>query len=145
MLSVLDRQQLFTRLQQEEGLRLKPYKDENGHLTIGYGRNLDQDGIGPPEAEMLLQNDINVAQCGLDSRFDWFKMLDGVRAQAMVDIAFNLGIRGLMGFPKFLAAMGAHDYATAATELQNSKWFTEVGPRGVKLVSMIQTGQLPNS
>jgi hypothetical protein len=41
-----------------EGLRLKPYRDTVGKLTIGFGRNLEEKGISQLEAEFLLYQDI---------------------------------------------------------------------------------------
>lgn len=38
----------------DEGLRLKPYRDTVGKLTIGVGRNLDDVGITKDEAMHLL-------------------------------------------------------------------------------------------
>ena len=37
-----------------EGLRLKPYRDTAGKLTIGVGRNLDDVGVSEAEAFALL-------------------------------------------------------------------------------------------
>ena len=42
----------------DEGVRLKPYRDSVGKLTIGVGRNLDDKGLTRAEAEALLDNDI---------------------------------------------------------------------------------------
>lgn len=41
-----------------EGLKLKPYRDTVGKLTIGAGRNLNDLGISEREAMFLLDNDI---------------------------------------------------------------------------------------
>lgn len=54
----MDTQQLREQLERHEGLRLKPYKDTVGKLTIGIGRNLDDKGISRKEAFALLDNDI---------------------------------------------------------------------------------------
>jgi len=57
----MNMQRLQNTLEHHEGLRLKPYKDSVGKLTIGIGRNLDDVGISKSEALLLLQNDIDVA------------------------------------------------------------------------------------
>ena len=43
---------------QFEGLRLKPYNCPSGHLTIGYGHNLEANGITLEIAEELLKTDL---------------------------------------------------------------------------------------
>ncbi len=44
---------LIDLIKRHEGLSLKPYMDSRGFLTIGYGRNLDANGISKSEAEYL--------------------------------------------------------------------------------------------
>jgi len=85
-----------------EGLRLKPYKDTVGKLTIGYGRNLDDIGITIEEALMLLESDIMNSQKSANT-FKWFKGLDEVRQSVVIDMIFNLG---LTGFKKFRKTIG---------------------------------------
>src|SRR5690606_41062667 len=58
----MDRHQLKSQLERHEGLRLKPYRDTVGELTVGYGRNLDDVGIRPEEAALMLDNDITEAE-----------------------------------------------------------------------------------
>ena len=54
-----------------EGMRLKPYKDSVGKLTIGVGRNLDDVGITEVEALELLENDIHRVMDDLDRNVPW--------------------------------------------------------------------------
>ena len=55
----MDRQLLRSQLERHEGLRLKPYRDTVGKLTVGYGRNLEDVGISRDEADFMLDNDID--------------------------------------------------------------------------------------
>ena len=49
-----------------EGIKLHPYKCTSGFLTIGVGRNIEQNGITSVEAEMLLINDMEGVFADLD-------------------------------------------------------------------------------
>ena len=49
---------LIESLKQHEGIALKPYKCTAGKITLGCGRNLDDNGISHEEAMFMLQNDI---------------------------------------------------------------------------------------
>lgn len=133
------RQQLI----EHEGLRLKPYKDSVGILTIGVGRNLDDVGISHEEAMALLDHDIVAHVSQLVSEYPWFEELDGIRQRALVDLHFNMGSARLAGFRRFLAAMARADYATAGTQLVASKWYEQVGRRGPRIVAMVETGEAP--
>uniref|UniRef100_UPI00398051FD glycoside hydrolase family protein n=1 Tax=Salmonella sp. s60093 TaxID=3159721 RepID=UPI00398051FD len=59
-------ERLLDELRRDEGLRLKPYRESVGVLTIGYGRNLEANGITEREAGFLLRNDILKAYRVLD-------------------------------------------------------------------------------
>ncbi len=60
---------LLSQLKTDEGFELKPYKDTQGKLTIGYGHNLTDNGISLSIAEQLLQDDINIATENLTFKF----------------------------------------------------------------------------
>ncbi|MCP4263640.1 MAG: lysozyme, partial [Planctomycetes bacterium] len=94
-------EQVAQLIAQHEGLRLKPYKCTAGKITIGYGRNLDDNGISEQEAEAMLVKDISGVYTDL-SRYEWFYGLDEVRAAVLVDMCYNLGINRLSKFEKTL-------------------------------------------
>ena len=89
---------LADQLIRHEGLMLKPYRDSLGILTIGVGRNLDDVGITREEALMMLDHDIDVARADLARVFPWTQDLDPVRRDALTNMAFNMGIDGLLAF-----------------------------------------------
>ena len=128
---------LRDQLIQHEGIRLSPYRDTVGKLTIGVGRNLDDMGITRDEALFLLDNDILRAQSAVIHALPWSTTLDRPRFEVLVNMAFNLGINGLLGFAKFLAALQAGDYPTAAQEMLDSRWATQVGQRALELATIV--------
>jgi lysozyme len=98
---------LLDQLKRDEGLRLTPYKDSVGKTTIGYGRNLDDVGISQYEAEILLQHDLIHASQVLRDNLPWTEGLDEVRRAVLVNMSFNMGIHGLMGFKNTLGLIQA--------------------------------------
>jgi lysozyme len=135
-----DRYGLIDRLIAEEGLKLKPYRDTVGKLSIGIGRNLDDVGITEAEARLLLSNDIDRAANEVDAALPWFVGLDAVRQSALIDMAFNMGIAGLLTFTNTLAAIKEGRWADAAAGMLASKWATQVGARAERLAKMMETG-----
>lgn len=125
----------------DEGMRLRPYKDSVGKLTIGVGRNLDDVGISRAEADILLNNDIQVATHDLDRTLSWWRGMSDVRQNVIINMCFNMGIAKLMEFRKALAAMQAGNYGEAAAEMKNSEWYEEVGGRAIRLCSLMENGQ----
>jgi lysozyme len=79
-------------LTRDEALRLKPYRDSVGKLSIGVGRNLDDKGISEAEAEFMLTNDITEHLALLDKYLPWWRTLDEARQLALANLAFNLGV-----------------------------------------------------
>lgn len=123
-----------------EGLRLKPYKCTAGRTSIGVGRNLDDNGISEAEAMAMLDRDIAVTVSALRDEFLWFADLDRTRKDAVISLGFNMGIKKLTTFKRFIAAMVAQNYETAAAEILDSTYATQVGKRAIELAGMIRTG-----
>ena len=131
---------LKDQLVRDEELRLKPYTDSVGKLTIGVGRNLTDKGISFQEAQGLLANDIADATADLQAKLPWTATLDDVRKGAMLNMTFNMGIGGLLEFHDFLARMQRGDFSGAAGAMLDSLWARQVGARATRLSMQIQTG-----
>lgn len=135
---------IFQQLIKHEGVRLKPYRDSVGKLTIGVGRNLEDKGISKKEAEMLLVNDVQDIIKQLN-KHEWFKKLDHIRRKVIIDMAFNLGVHGLLQFKNMIQAIEDEDYQLAAKEMIDSKWYRQHqrwgSLRAKRLVKMMKTGE----
>ena len=129
---------LVEMLIRHEGLKLKPYRCTAGKLTIGVGRNLDDVGISEGEARRLLLHDIERVQSEMDRRIPWWRALDGPRQTVLINMAFNLGINGLMKFEKFLYAVSHGEYQRAAGEMLDSLWAKQVKRRAMELAALMQ-------
>jgi len=125
---------------EHEGIRLKPYLDTVGKWTIGVGRNLSDKGISREEAMMLLYNDIDDVLREIEKRIPFWSRLSDARQMVLADMAFNLGVSGLLGFKKMLAALEDGDYETARCEMLASKWARQVKGRALKLARMMREG-----
>lgn len=137
----MNKQKLVEQLEIHEGLRLKPYKDTVGKLTLGIGRNLEDKGITEQEALFMLNNDVDYFYCQLNKKLTWLKYLDDVRQNVLVNMAFNLGIAGLLTFKNMLNHCGDGHYDDAAKEMLNSKWANQVGYRAKELAEQMSTGE----
>jgi lysozyme len=137
-------QRLLETLKRHEGVRYYVYRDHLGYETIGVGRCINRAvglGLSPDEVEYLLINDVQRCIEELDGAFDWFKDLDEVRREAMINLCFNLGLTKLRKFVNALEAMKQRNYNKAAAEFLNSKWANQVGERSREVAQMIRTGE----
>lgn len=127
-------------LARDEGLRLKPYRCPAGKLSIGFGRNLDDLGITEDEARTLLANDISRVRFELDAALPWWRGLSDGRQRGLANMAFNLGLRRLLGFRRMLDALKAGDGRAAAAEALDSAWAAEVGERARRIAALYEGG-----
>lgn len=151
----------------DEGRRLTVYDDATGravtpgycmrgHPTIGVGRALDVHGLSPAEVDYLFAGDIATIEQALRS-VPWYAGLDQVRQGVMVNLAFNMGVRGLQSFVSMIAdlmnakhdlalslsLLAAQQFNAAADELAASKWARQVQPsRRDRLIAQLRTGQI---
>ena len=129
-------------LVRHEGLRLKPYRCTAGKLTIGIGRNLDDCGISQSEAYVMLINDIMNCEKQLQAKIpDIYNGLDEVRKSVLLNMCFNLGISGLLGFKNTLAFIKAGDWERAANNMLVSRWAKQVGRRAIELSELMRKGK----
>jgi lysozyme len=137
-------------LMRDEGFRQFPYMDccgkpyrsctcaIKGALTIGFGRNLDANGISKLEAEVLLDHDIYVAEQSAAKSFGWFAGLSERRRQVVTNMVFNLGLTKFTGFGATIAAIKAKDYVKASMQMLASRWAAQVGTRATRLAKMMR-------
>ena len=153
---MIDMNELIQRFVLHEGCELKPYHCLAGYLSIGIGRNLEtnpltseeqkvvgnwQCGITKDAAFFLLKNDIARAKKECESKIPFWQQLDQERQYALLDMTFNLGIKGVLKFKKMLAAMGCGDWEKAAEECLNSKYAAQTGQRAKRIAETIRTGR----
>ena len=137
---MLNRQLLKDELIRDEGLKLKPYRCTAGKLTIGVGRNLDDVGISASEAMMLLDHDIERVLAQLNMHLPWWHKLSENRARVLINMAFQLGINGLLKFKNTLTLIQAEKYQDAAKAMLDSKWAQQTPNRARRLAKMMEEG-----
>lgn len=131
---------LEIQLMEDEGLRLKPYRDTVGKLTIGIGRNLDDVGISKDEAVIMFRNDIHNVQIELAQRLPFWSKLNQTRQDALTNMAFNMGVPTFMKFKNTISYLAKGDYKSASVECLNSTWHKQVGERADRIAKQILNG-----
>jgi lysozyme len=130
-------------IKRHEGCRLKAYKDSLGFKTIGYGHLMsigDKEEITNEEAEAMFEKDFQTALSNCRLFIAGFDALSENRRGVLVDMCFNLGLKGLLGFKNTLAMIKAGKFEEAATNMLNSKWASQVKTRAGELASIMKEG-----
>jgi lysozyme len=102
------------RLQTEEGFRALPYVDTTGHTSVGYGFNVTA-GISKGAAAALLNQQLVELDAALQ-QYSWYTEAGDVRGSVFLDMAYNLGLHGLLTFVSMIAAATAQDWTAAAAQ-----------------------------
>ena len=130
---------IVEQLKLHEGFKEYPYKDTEGVLTIGYGWNLEANGLPKDVCEELLEEKVYTLEKQLE-KLEWYRDLNRVRQKVIIDMFYNLG-NDLFEFEKMIRAIKEGDFERAAAEMEDSKWHDQVKTRAIRLEEMMRTGQ----
>lgn len=122
-------------IKNEEGFKGVVYKCTEGFDTIGYGTKLP---LTKEEATLLLEYRLGKLKSELNSS------LYALEAPAEVwdilyNMAYQLGVPGLLKFGKFIKALQNRNYSQASIEMLDSKWASQTPNRAKRLADRMKT------
>ncbi len=133
-------------LKEDEGCELVAYPDplSGGEpFTIGYGHAQNVFPgmvVTQDQAYAFLNADVASAEAEIARCYPWAENLDPARLDVLTNMMFNMGPKRLAGFRKMLAALQAGDWKTAAAEMLDSTWATQVKGRAHRLATVMEHG-----
>jgi lysozyme len=136
--------QLLRQLQRDEGFKDHAYQDHLGYWTIGFGRLIDERKGGHitlEEGLFLLNNDIDNKTEELLKRLPWVNDLDDARKGVLVNMAFQLGVDGLLKFKNTLELIKNGKYKEASDAMLESLWAKQTPNRASRLSAQMKTGE----
>lgn len=130
----------------DEGFRPRVYLDTKGNPTIGYGTRCRAGdfpyGVDQQTAKLLMEKQLLPNRKALDG-FTWFSDLNGPRQDVIENMAYNMGISKLLTFKNMIRDVQCGMFNSAALEMLNSDWHSQVGPRAVRLAHVMASGSYP--
>jgi lysozyme len=136
-------QALRDQLIRDEGRVLHAYQDHLGFWTIGVGRLIDgrkNGGITEEEAAYLLDNDIRRKTKSLAEALPWYLALDEARRGCLENMAFQMGVDGLLKFKTTLRLVQSGDYKAAARQMLKSLWARQTPERAARVARQMEIG-----
>lgn len=133
----------YAQLKRDEGEVLHAYQDHLGYWTIGIGIMIDKrkgGGLRPEESEFIFRNRLKLLDAELSDRLPWIAKLDPARKGVLINMAFQMGVTGLLGFKNTLAMIEAGRYQDAAKSMLESKWARQTPARAQRLSNQMATG-----
>lgn len=135
-------------LRRDEGCRLKAYPDAlsgGAPWTIGSGHTGPEVHAGltwtADQAREALEADVGRVRGALNIRIPWWTKLQPYRADVLANMAFNLGVEGLLRFDTFLAFVKAGEYQHAALDMLGTEWARQLPNRAHRLSRQMATGE----
>ena len=141
-------------IKRHEGEVLEIYMDSLGYKTLGVGHLCQPNDIeynwevGTPVSQKVVD-----AYYEMDFRKHYYEAVnvfgdekgfnnlpDDIQ-RVLVNMAFNLGGTRLSKFRNMLQACREHDWNRMAAEMQDSRWFHQVGRRSLELQNVVLSQQ----
>ncbi len=118
----------------------------DGNPTVGYGINVGPTGgLMMDEAQALLEMRLERIAASLSQVDRYFSSLSDARKAAVLDVAYNVGINGWLGFTDTRKYLAAGDFSAAASALLDSDAARELSARYHQDAEIIRTGIFPAS
>jgi len=132
-------EELLESVMHHEGFRANAYQDSEGIWTIGYGTNLQVLEITKELASQWMLKKLEENAAEVDA-IEGISHISSARRDILIEMAYNLGIKGLRKFRNTLNFIRASAYEKAAAEMLDSKWATQVGIRADHLAERMRLG-----
>lgn len=135
-------------LVRHEGYVERIYLDHLGFKTFGVGHLVTMSDIeytwpvdtpvSKERIEQCFKQDLDNAIAECERLFpDLYVHPENVQ-RVLVNMTFNLGVPKLKRFKRLREAVSERDYAKAAEEMIDSKWYGQVGRRSKELVRLME-------
>lgn len=128
---------LKERIKSNEGFSSKPYKDQLGYLTIGYGHLilpneniLLKKQIHKKELEEIFEKDFKKALSNFNNTFKFFT-LNEKESELLIEMIFQLGIKGCLKFKNLIKNIKKGNKHLVCFDMMDSLWYKQT-PNRVK-------------
>lgn len=135
-----DRIALFKELEEDEGRVPYAYQDHKGYWTAGVGFLIDKEKGGripEPVIDFWLQYLVEEREKQLDQYIPWWRKLSDARQRALIQMSYQLGVSGLLGFPRMLKALQEGNWGEAYRQALDSKWAKTDTPKRAQRVAAL--------
>lgn len=136
---------VLARLPAAEDRRIYAYNDATGkrvtclpegNLTIAEGINLET-GLDDAEIDFLDRHRVELAEKPLLA-LDWYTGAGDVRQSVALEIAYNAGLHGLLGFPSMIHFYAVKDWPNASAQCHAKN--PKLAGRYTALAQLLLTG-----
>lgn len=113
--------------------------------TVGFGftQGVTPDTRMPREqAERMLEQKVADMDATLKNTLSWYDSASFVTKTILINMAFNMGVKGLLGFKNTLKYISEKNYVQAAANMRKSLWYQQVTNRAERLAKRMETQKI---
>ena len=126
-------QDIVEDIKKHEGFRPKVYECTEGYDTIGYGFAIKDLTMDEDVATLILMKKLHALLQRITVAFPWFKDIDETAKKVVINMCYQLGIRGFSKFKKTIYYLETEQYEEASIEMLNSLWANQTPNRAKEL------------
>jgi len=130
-------QSIVDDIKRHEGFEPKVYECTEGYDTIGYGFAIKDLIIDADVADLILMKKLHTLLQRITIAFPWFKDIDDKAKSVVVNMCYQLGIRGFSKFKKTIYYLETEQYEEASMEMLDSLWAKQTPSRAKELSNEI--------
>ena len=127
-------EELLKSIEENEGFRGFQYNDTLGYPTIGFGTKLP---LSKEEAELILKFRLEKMINLLEKTKPEVKDFPQSIKEVLYEMAYQMGVNGLLKFKKMFKALEEQDYKKASLEGLDSRWAEQTPNRAKKLMKRV--------
>jgi lysozyme len=143
-MSGLNTSQMIKDLMRDEDEVLHAYQDHLGFWTIGVGILIDKrkgGGITKEESDYLLTNRLSTKMAEMDKGMPWWRQHPESVQRALLNMAYQMGVAGLLEFKTTLGLIQAKKYNEAADNALRSLWARQTPDRAKRVAALIRSAK----
>jgi lysozyme len=119
-----------------EGFRETPYPDPlTGGAPWTFGHGLTY--ITQEESRLIVERRVREISTRLQANKPFFVDLPAPVRNVLIEMAFQLGLKGVLNFSRMWEALKRHDYVAAADEMLDSRWAEQTPSRAEALAKIV--------
>ena len=146
----MNKESVYEQLKIDEGVVYEIYLDHLGYKTFGVGHLvLESDPehgqpAGTPVSDERVAEcfdadlDLAISECVALYGVDVWEGFPDEAQQILVNMMFNMGRTRLSKFKKMNAHLECGEWASAAVEGRDSRWYNQVGNRAERLMTRLE-------
>ena len=132
-------QGIVAEIKRHEGFSPTVYKCTEGYDTIGYGFAIKDLDIDEDVADLILMKKLHTLLQRISVAFPWFQDIDDIAKSVVVNMCYQLGLRGFSKFKKTIYLLETNQYQEASIEMLDSLWAKQTRNRAKELSETLRS------